>query len=269
MMIHKPISTTARVGVTLAVAFASGGCAMKGDIRTLQEELRTVAARQDSVLSEIRAEALSTQDTLRTQGDQMFDLRGDINRQLQLINQALTRLEAIAGENQRGLASVRDQLANIRRLPGNANAGAPMVDSAMAGGGGGESLVQGGGNADQLWRAAQEQLSRGSLTSASRAFQQFVEDYPTDPRSPDAHFYLADILSQQNRPEDALAAFEEIPELFPTAPKVPDALYRIANLQIEMGDNDAAKATLERIMNTYPDAMISMLAREKLREIGG
>jgi len=241
---------------------------MKGDIRLLQDELRTVAARQDSLMLELREQTLSTQDTLRTQGDQMFDLRGDVNRQLQLINQSLQRIEALTGENQRGLTAVRDQLANIRRMPGGAAAGGMMVDSA-GGAAGGESLVGGGGNPDELWEVARGQLERGSLNSASRAFEQFISEYPSDARIPDAHFYLADILTQQDRPADALAKFQEIPQLFPTATRVPDALYRIAVLQHEAGDVDAAKATLERIMNTYPDAMISMLAREKLREIGG
>jgi len=267
MMTRTHYSRAARVFAAVAVAITLSGCAMKGDIRLLQEEIRAIAARQDSLMAELRVEAQLTQDTLRTQSDQIFDFRGDINRQLRQINQSLVRLEAIAGENQRGMASIRDQLANIRRAPTSATPQVEASDSTRAGGG--ESLVGGGaGNPDQLWQVAQGQLDRGSLNSASRAFEQFIAEYPDDGRVPDAHFYLADILTQQDRPEDALEAFQEIQQLFPTASRVPDALYRIAVLQEELGNIDAAKATLERIMNTYPDAMISMLAREKLREIG-
>lgn len=263
---HK--TPTVRVLLALAVAFVSAGCAMKGDIRTLQEELRTITARQDSLLRQLRAETLQTQDTLRTQTDQMFDFRGDIARRLQQIEQSLTRLEAIAGENQRGMAAVRDQLANLRRTPGGAMPTGGRSDTTMVVRGESESLVGGAGNADELYAAAQTQLDRGSLSSASRAFQQFIEEHPNDPRVPDAHFFLADILAQQNRPEEALAAFQEIQQLFPTASRVPDALYRIALLHEEMGNIEEAKAVLERIMNTYPDAVVSMLARERLREIG-
>lgn len=258
--------TTVRIVTMLAVAVTSSGCAMKGDIRMLQEELRTMAATQDSLVSELRVQSQQTQDTLRTQGDQMFDLRGDLNRQLQNISQSLLRLEAIAGENQRGLASVRDQLANMRRTGGLPQTAPTGADSTTAGGG--ESLVGGGGNADQTYRAAQTQLDRGSLNSATRAFQEFITQYPQDPRVADAHFFLADILTQQDRPRDALAAFQEIQQRFPTATRVPDSLYRIALLQEELGSPGDAKATLERIMNTYPEAPIAMLARNKLREIG-
>ncbi|MDA0328536.1 MAG: tol-pal system protein YbgF [Gemmatimonadetes bacterium] len=260
--------TTARLVGAVILAVTSAGCAMKGDIRLLQEELRAIAARQDSLVADLRVEAQSTQDTLRTQGDQMFDFRGDINQQLQSINQSLVRLEAMAGESQRGLVSVRDQLANIRGAPGSTGQQVATQDSAGTVRGSESLGVGGSGNPDQLWQVAQEQLDRGSLTSASRAFQQFVAEHPNDPRRPDAHFFLADILTQQNRPEDALQAFQAIQQLFPTAPRVPDALYRVAVLQEQMGDVAAAKATLERIVNTYPGEMISMLAREKLREIG-
>jgi len=258
-------SSTARILVTAAVALMSGGCAMKGDIRLLQEELRAVSMRQDSLLVELRAETQSTQDTLRTQGDQMFDLRGDLNRQLQQINQSLVRLEALAGENQRGLTAVRDQLANIRRMPtGGSQTTSTLSDST----GGGESLIGGAGNPDELWGVAQAQYQRQSLNSASAAFQQFIDEHPGDERVPMAHFLLADILEQQDRPEDALAAFQEIQQLFPSHDRVPEALYRIAELQIELDDTDEAKLTLERIVNTYPGSTMAMLARDMLDEIG-
>lgn len=262
-------TTTVRVLATLAVAVTFSGCAMKGDIRLLQEELRAIAARQDSLVTELRLEAQQTQDTLRTQGDQMFDLRGDLNRQLQQINQSLVRIEAIAGQNQRGLAGVRDQLANIRRMPGGTMGGpggSPVgADSTAAGG---ENLVGGGTNPEELYAVAMSQLDRGSLNSASRAFEQFLAEYPNHDRAADAHFFLADILTQQDRPDDAYAAFQEIPELFPTHARVPDALYRIAEIQIDRGEIDEARVTLERIVNTYRDAPIAMLARDRLKEIG-
>ena len=114
---------------------------------------------------------------------------------------------------------------------------------------------------------AREQHLRGSYSAAQVAYEQFLEDYPNHDLAPDAHFNLADMITQQDRAEDALEAFQEIQALYPTSSRVPDALYRIAQLQVEMGDADDARATLERIMNTYPEATIAMLARDLLEEI--
>lgn len=263
IMRRKKNQTAARVFVTLAVASVSSGCAMKGDIRLVQEELRTIAARQDSLMAVLAERTASTQDTLRTQGDQMFDLRGDLNRQLQQISQSLVRLEAIAGQNQQGLIAVRDQLANTRT--GGTTVSVPMGGNPA---GGGESLIGGAGNPDELWSVAQEQYQRQSFSSATAAFQQFIEEHPDDPRVPDAHFFLADILVQQERPEDALAAFQEVQRLFPSHERVPDALFRIGTLQMELDDVDAARLTFERLVNTYPEHPLSMIARDTLDEIG-
>jgi tol-pal system protein YbgF len=254
-----------------ALALVFAGCATKGDVRTLQTELReeiaALGARQDSLLAELRFLNSSTQDTLRTQSDQLFDFRGQITRQLQSLSDGMARLEALSGENQRGIAAVRDQLANLRRLPTGPTQPPPMVDSTQTAATNPETVAGAGGNAEQLYGIAREQHLRGSFGTAQRAYEQFLEEYPTHALAPDVHFFLADILTQLDRPEDALDAFQEILTLYPTASKVPDALYRIAVLQREAGDEDGARATLERIINTYPEATIAMVARDMLAEL--
>ena len=257
-------STAARALVAMAAFVTVAGCATKSDIRDIQTELRSIAVRQDSLISQLREETLSTQDTLRTQADQLFDFRGEVMRLLRDISQGMATLQALAGENQRGIAGVRDQLANVRGQP---TAAGPGGAPSNTGGGSGEAVGGAGGNADQLWQVATGQFSRGSLSTAQRAFEQFLREYPNHERAPDARFFLADILAQQDRPEDALEAFRAIPELYPTAPKVPEALYRIAVIQLEMGETAAARETLRRIINTYPESAIALIARDKLEEI--
>ena len=269
-MMRRNRISAARALCVVAAAVVLGGCATKSDIRALQtevrEELRAQAERQDSLLSLLRREAMSTQDTLRTQSDQLFDFRGDITRLLQQLTQGQARLEAMVGENQRGIAAMRVQTGTGRPV-GPAGPGV-AADTATVAATQGETLAGvGGGNADQLYAVARDQHQRGSLSAAQQAYEQFLESYASDPRAPDAHFYLADILAQQNRPDDALDAFQEIPSLYPTAPRVPDALFRIARLQADMGDTDDATATLERLVNTYPDSGVAFLARDLLEEL--
>jgi tol-pal system protein YbgF len=254
----------------LAATVVLGGCATKGDIRALQtevrQELRAQAARQDSLLVMLRREASSTQDTLRTQSDQLFDFRGDITRLLQTLAQGQARLEAIVGENQRGIAAMRGQGVGTARPLG------PLTDTASVRPSGGNETIAGvggggGGNADQLYQVARDQHQRGSLSAAQEAYGQFLREYPRDPRAADAQFFLGDLLSAQDRPDDALEAFQAIGTRYPTSQRVPDALFRIARLQVDMGDEDDARATLQRIVNTYPDSGVAFLARDMLEEL--
>ena len=261
----------ARVLWTVAAVSVLGGCATKGDLRNLQTEIRSLAVRQDSLIAELRRETLSTQDTLRETTDQLSSFRGDISQQLRAIAQGLSELEAMVGENQRGIIGVRDQLANLRRTPvggGAMGPGAGGGDPMMGPGGDASGGGAGAGGPEELYNSAVGQRNRGSVATARLAFQQFLEAYPNHELAPDAHYALADLMVQENRLEDALSAFQEIPELFPTAERVPESLYRVALIQIELGDEGEAEATLERILNSYPDAAgVTMLAREKLDEI--
>lgn len=252
-------SRTARRQLSAAaVVFMLAGCATKSDIRDLHTELLALSARQDSLIDQLRFVTQVTQDTLRTQSNQLFDFRGQITQELRRISQSLVTLEALAGENQRAITGMRDQLAGMRGAPALGPARPGPVETV---GGGVE------GSADQLYEVALEQYHRQALTTARRAFEDFLAAHPDHPRAPDAHYFLADILYQQDQPAEALAAFQEVQSLFPTSERVPEALYRAAEIQIEMGDTDAAVQTLERVVNTYPDSAIARIARDKLEEI--
>jgi tol-pal system protein YbgF len=263
-LMRRNVRLAARLLSATAAVVALGACATKSDIRDLQTEISALVARQDSLISQLRFVTQTTQDTLRTQSDQLFDFRGQITRELRQIGESLATLEAVAGESQRGITSLRDQLASVGRAPraDPSRMQDPMRPTDESVGGAGVE-----GNAEQLYSVALEQYHRDALNTAERAFEQFVSEHPNHARAPDAHFFLADILYQQNRPQEALEAFGMVQTLFPTAPKVPDALYRMAVIQIELGNTDEAVETLERIMNTYPESAIALIARDKLDEI--
>ena len=263
-MTRKRRSTAARAFLAVAAVSTLGGCAMKSDIRDLQGEIRTLTVRQDSLITELRMATAMTQDTLRTQSGQLFDFRGDVLRLLREVRDELGQMRALTGENQRGIAMLRDQMVRggTQAAPSGGGGATPGGTEGMPGMGGG------GSDAEQLWQAATQQLSRGSLSTAQRAFRQFVEEHPNHARTPDAYFFLADILVQEGDSEAALEAFSEVQARFPSSSRVPDALYRMALLQIEAGDVDEARALLQRIVNTYPDTAIALIARDKLEEIG-
>jgi tol-pal system protein YbgF len=246
------------------------GCATKKDVRSLQEELQRLAERQEAALRELEELTSATQDTIRGQSESLFSLRGETLRRLNEIQDDLLVLQELAGQNQRDLASIRDQLASGRYSQGGASPStlAGMRTDSASLQGPEEAIVPMAGGAEEMYQAGVRQFNRGSLTAARAAFEEFIQAYPSHPQVPRAHLYLADVLVQEEQLEEAIEAFLEIPELFPASDVVPEAYYRVVLLYLETGDPDEARTYLERVVNSYPDSGAAILARERLREIG-
>jgi tol-pal system protein YbgF len=263
-----PLGRGREVGILVLLGLTLSGCATKRDVRDLQSTVSALAAQQEATLAELQGLNVAVQDTLRGQSDALFESRGEILRRLRELEQQLITLHELTGQNQRALATIRDLLEGQRSSalapmrtdtePGQvvnptfAPTGPPTTDSEAA---------------LQTFNAGVAAFNRGSITTARRAFQQFIQDYPTDPLAPEAYFYLADLLYQENRLEEAIQAFLRVRELFPAARRVPDALYRVGVIYIDLEQLDNAREYLQRVITSYPDSDAAVLAQERLDEI--
>lgn len=268
-MRYPRFSPASRTLVLLAGLLSVTGCATKQDIRDLRtelaDELRRVAAAQDSLRAEIRRQSMETQDTLRSASRELGDIRGDVLTTLNRIGTQLGQIQELVGQNSLNISSLRDQMTVMRR----GGVGPGMGEGEPGAGVQSPTTSAGTGEADAMYNAAIRQFQRGSLSAARAAFQQFLTSYPSDDLAPQAHYYLADILVQEEELEEAIDAFAEIPELFPTSQVVPDALYRMGVLHIELGNDEEARRVLDRVVNSYADSSVAGLARDRLSEIGG
>lgn len=259
------LRTAGRAAVLIAAVLSVSSCATKRDVRDLQSELvvqlERLAASQDSLRAIIVQQSVQTQDTLRNTSRELVDIRGDVLNQLNRIANQLDEIEELSGQNSLNISSLRDQMSRSR---------APASNPAGTSGGDASSGVmsEGTGAADAMYNAAVRQYNRGSLTAASAAFQQFLTAHPSSDLAPQAHYYLADVMVQQDDLEGAIDEFSRVFELFPTSSSVPDALYRVGLLHQELGNDAEARAFFERVVNTYPDARVAEFARARLGEIG-
>lgn len=227
-------------------------------------EVRSLTARQDSLLMELRAQNLATQDTLRTTSSQLFDIRGQVVQLLREIQADQGSMRELLREVQRAMVTMRDQMASGRRMgPGAGSTSGGVMPGGRATGGSAEDPVA-------LYNAAIEQYQRQSYTAARAGFDLFLESYPDDPElTPWALFYLAETLVQQEEREVAVERYQEVRERFPASDAVPQALYRLGLTYIELGREADARDALERVVNTWPDSDAATLAQVALDDIGG
>ena len=252
----------------LAIPLFASGCATKGDVRDLREAITEQGGQQDARLARLvaglLAEIEALQDTLEIQSGMVVDTRGGIARELRDVQDQLSRLTALTGQIQRTVALLSQRLEEDRERVARSE---PLQSPDMLQG---VSVTAGPVDpaaAEETYQAAMTQFNRGSLNTARRAFESLLVDYPDHRLAPSSQFFLADILEQENRLDEAIEAFLRLPELFPTADRVPQALYRVGSIYELQGNLDQAVIYLERVVNTYPDSGAAELARELLREI--
>ena len=92
------------------IGLTVSGCATKGDVRNLQDEIRALAAEQRQASEDLSGLNLAVQDTLERQSDAIFESRGDINRRLQGLDQELRTIQELLRMNQQSLMTIRDLL---------------------------------------------------------------------------------------------------------------------------------------------------------------
>lgn len=247
-----------RRGVLLAgAALLLSGCATKRDLRDLQEEIRAQRVQQDQAAARAHAE---TRDSLSAQAEALFQLRGQLMTQLISIQEQLVTIQELTGQNQRNVAALREQLESERtRLmtppqeAGDPEMLAPPVVSA--------------GQPEELYNTGVTMLNRGSRSTARRAFEEFLSRFPNHTLAADSRYYLADILVQEDRWEEAIVAFNEIPELYPASARVPEALYRIGLAYLQLERPAEARDYLNRVVTGFPTSGSAVLAQEALARL--
>ncbi len=250
--------TLSRQGVRIALigVLAGAGCATKGDIRVLQEEIGALANRQANELADFETLVRASQDTLSGQTGLYLELRREVLQRLDELHQRILILIEVEGQNQRTLASLRDQVEMMQRAP------VVVPDSSEVG-----LPVEEAEGPEAHFEAAVLMYNRGSNVTARRAFDVFLANYPNHELAADATFFLSDLDLQDDRVEEAIEGFMRVPRMYPASPRVPEALYRAALLQDELGETDEARRLLERVIGGFPDSDAAELARGALERI--
>lgn len=256
---------------------ASAACASTGSVAELRTEVRTLAARQDSILAELRASVLNqhgaAMDSLAALADQIFAHRGSTNNVLTGVRDEQLRLSEVVGTSERRMDQLeRDLEDRLRRVESRLQAPPATADSADTAGAAAaerpDTIPSDATAPDRaLYRAAVGNFERDLRTSARLGFTQLIETYPRSQLAPAAYLHLGELLTLDGDLSAAVENYLEIPKLYPTAGEVAAALYRAGELCIRLEEYERAREYLERVINTYPDDWFADQARNKLEEI--
>ncbi len=257
----------------LVAAVVLSGCATSSDVRVLERELRSLAARQDSAFQALsRTLDRTTDEALDSVSELavlLLDLRGEVANRLTAIQDQQLIMGELVGQSQHSLALMTEELnaqrlrmeSVTRRQPGDTTAAVPEQ-----GGESSEASLMPDPD-EEAYETVRELVDRGSYSLARSGFEQFLQEYPNSVYAPGAYIHLAELKAQDDEVEDAIETYLIIPDLFPDSDEVPRALLQAGLLCIDVEDFARAREYLESLVESYPDHRLADPARERLDEI--
>lgn len=121
-----------------------------------------------------------------------------------------------------------------------------------------------GGDPNQLYDQAAQDLTQGRYSMALQNFRLFVGKFPTHELADNAQYGVGECFFAQSQFDSASTAYAAVDASYPQGDKVPAALYKRALAEEKLGHGSESRRLLEDLVKRFPLSGESQLARERL-----
>jgi tol-pal system protein YbgF len=230
-----------------------GGCATKGDVRNLRNEMYWMRQHQDSVLQEIQRQNRLLLDSISTTMRMTVDARGTTANQLRQFDQNVTQMGQLVGQVMGTLNRIEQRLTNLEQRTAQPASGGSA----------------GGLTAEGYYTTGMQKMEEGSFSTARLAFEQLVAEFPDHARAPDAQFQIGESFYRDESWDEAYAALEKVVAQWPGAPRAAGALFRAGAIAEERRAFQRARQYYTQVRERYPESEEARQAQARLRSLPG
>lgn len=110
------------------------------------------------------------------------------------------------------------------------------------------------GSAEDQYKFAFNILLQNDYDQAERAFRAYIDKYPSDPRSENARYWLAETYYVRDKFEPASTAFADAYQKAPNGQKAPDNLLKLGMSLGKLNKPREACAAFQRLGEQFPNA---------------
>ena len=146
----------------------------------------------------------------------------------------------------------------------------------------GRAPSPGEGTAEESYKAAYLDFTKGNYTLAIAEFREFVRRHPDAPQADGAQYWIGESYFSMGRAaasagqadkarealEQSVQEFRKVFVNYPRGRQVPTALYKEALALIELKQVKVAQARLKYLVDNFPQSEEAPLARERLKNLG-
>lgn len=210
-----------------------------------------LAALERMVEARTEAQLRMTQQ-LQTLLDEVSELRGVTETHAYQLDEILQRQRDIYQEIDRRVSAIQLP-AQQPTAVSPTNASTPTV-----------AYSSDASENDAYDKAVNMVLKDRRYDAAIPEFESFIRNYPNSSYAPNAHYWLGQLLFNNNELAKAKTHFERVVTNFPEASKVADSLLKLGQVAEREGDKSAALKYYRQLMQQQPNATSAKLAQERI-----
>ena len=123
--------------------------------------------------------------------------------------------------------------------------------------------------ADDSYKAAYSDFTRGNYELAVQGFQDFLTAYPDSPRVAEAHFYLGECQYAEQRYLEAAGEYQKVVRDYPASRLSPPAYLKMGRAYVELEERSLAEKAFRTLIDKHPTSEEAKQAEAALKQLGG
>jgi tol-pal system protein YbgF len=205
---------------------------------------------------EARTEAqLRMAQQLQSLLDEVSELRGVTETHTYQLDEILQRQRDLYQEIDRRVSAIQTPAAN------NSAAVTPVDAQAASG------YSTDANENDAYDKAVNMVLKDRRYDAAIPEFESFIKSYPNSSYAPNAHYWLGQLLFNNNELAKAKTHFERVVSNFPQSNKVADALLKLGQVAERENKKDAALRYYRQLVEKHSTATSAKLAQDRINAL--
>lgn len=267
--------------LVFSAALAASGCASGAD-EAVQQDLGQMRKDLDALNLAAHRSRGETETVLSQLDRRTREQSGESARQLSAMNARIDGLTAEVNRLSARLDELAQRLDSQSRPQGAGPGGRPAPSPVPAPSSSGGARSPGDGTAQESYKAAYLDFTKGNYTLAIAEFREFVRRHPDAPQADGAQYWIGESYFSMGRAatsagqaekarealEQSVQEFRKVFVNYPRGRQVPTALYKEALALLELKQGKVAQARLQYLVDNFPQSEEAPLARERLKNLG-
>jgi TolA-binding protein len=264
--------------LVFSVALTAAGCA-SGAEEAMQQDMAKMRKDLDALNLAVHRSRGETETVLGQLERRTREQSGESTRQLASMNAQIDRLTAELNRLSARLDELSQRLDSQSRPQGAPSGSRPAPLPTPTPGG---ARAPGDATAEESYKTAYLDFTKGNYTLAIAEFREFVRRYPDAAQADAAQYWIGESYFSMGRTaasagqaekarealEQSVQEFRKVFVNYPRGTQVPTALYKEALALVELKQMKVARARLQYLVDNFPQSEEAPLARERLKSLG-